>query len=186
MIKEKGIYYAHDSFYDIIKECGGNPGNPGHRPIVCLIKSIEHDEMYWAIPLGNLKHRDEEAVNRIKRYMSLPDKDIRSCFYHTGRTTNRSIFFISDSFPISSKHIKEEHLDSNKNHYVIKNNVLISELTRKLFRVISYDNANPNYFRQNLTNVKNYIINELDEKVNSKSFEVENPSEETVLSVSEV
>ena len=47
MIKEKGIYYATDSFYEMIRNLGGDCGNPNHRPIVCLVKSIEHPELYW-------------------------------------------------------------------------------------------------------------------------------------------
>ena len=44
MIKERGIYYASNDFYNVIRNLGGNCGNPGHRPVVCLIKSAEHFE----------------------------------------------------------------------------------------------------------------------------------------------
>jgi len=169
MVKERGIYYAKDKFYTIIRKLGGDCGNPGHRPIVCLIKSFEHPSLYWAIPMGTVGHREKDAIDRINRFISYPNKDIRSCYYHIGRTTNRSIFFISDALPITAKHIEEEHLDINENHYIIKNKPLISELERKLFRILTYENAKPNYFRQHITSIKNYLINECEkDKISSK------------------
>jgi len=160
MIKERGIYYASNGLYDIIKKLGGDCGNPGHRPVVCLVKSAEHPALYWAIPMGIVGHRIQTAMDRINKFLSYPDNDIRSCYYHVGRTTNRSIFFVSDAFPIIDKYIDEEHVDCNKNHYIIKNKPLISELERKLFRILAYENANPNHFRQHITAIKNHLIAE--------------------------
>lgn len=88
-------------------------------------------------------------------------KDIRGCYYHIGRTTNKSIFFISDAVPITNKYILEEHLGSDKCHYILKNPKLISALEIKLKRILSWKNANPNSFRQYITDVKNYLLNEL-------------------------
>ena len=162
MLKEKGIYYADNSFYELIEKLGGNCGQPGHRPIVCLIESIEHSGIYWAIPMGNVKHRSKEAIDRITRFMNYPESDIRSCFYHLGRTTNHSIFFISDVFPITEKYIEEEHLGIDKNHYIIKNHLLTNALERKLFRILFYENANKNYFRQHISDIKKYLITEIE------------------------
>lgn len=161
MIIEKGIYYAKDELYELFLELGGDCGNPGHRPIVCLVKSIENLSLYWAIPMGTLGHRSQNAIDRINKFIALPDNDIRSCFYHIGRTTNRSIFFISDVFPITDAYIDEEHLGLDKKHYIIKNSSLISELERKLFRILAYENANANYFGQHITDIKNHLISEL-------------------------
>ena len=52
------------------------------RPIVCLIKSKEHDGLYWAIPMGKLNHRDDAGQKRFDFYLTLPERDIRSCYYH--------------------------------------------------------------------------------------------------------
>lgn len=56
--------------------------------------------------------------------MSKPNRDLRSCYYHLGRTTNMPIFFISDAIPITDKYILEEHKGSDNNPYVIKNPIL--------------------------------------------------------------
>lgn len=62
---EKGIYFAKPDFYKLIKEIGGTWNDKKERPIVCLIKSTEHEELYWTLPVGNWKHRYEKAQQRI-------------------------------------------------------------------------------------------------------------------------
>ena len=91
---ERGLYYANSSFAKVIKSVGGTWNDTKHRPIVCLIKSTENDELYWAIPMGKYNHRNGEQIKRLKKFLILPKKDIRSCYYHIGRTTSTSIFFI--------------------------------------------------------------------------------------------
>ena len=53
---ERGLYYATASFAQMIKNNGGTWNDTKHRPIVCLIKSKEHEGLYWAIPMGKLNH----------------------------------------------------------------------------------------------------------------------------------
>lgn len=62
---ERGLYYANDAFSEMIRSLGGEWNDTKHRPIVCLIKSSEHDDLYWAIPMGKLNHRDENQQNRL-------------------------------------------------------------------------------------------------------------------------
>ena len=158
---EKGMYYAKNDFYGIIKKVGGIWNDTKHRPLLCLIESHEQKGLYWAIPMGLVNHRDIDANNRIHKFLSMPDDDLRSCYYHIGRTTNKSIFFISDVIPITDEYIDKEHLDSNKNHFIIKNKSLILELERKLNRILSFENSKNNYFRQHITDVKKYLTQEL-------------------------
>lgn len=159
---EKGLYYATQDFAELIKSLGGEWNDPKHRPIVCLVKSTENDNLYWAIPMGNWKHRTPEQQTRLNYYLNLPSSDIRSCYYHLGRTTNQSIFFISDAIPIIDKYIDSEHVGADRKHFVIKNQNLITELERKLFRILAIENANKNHFRQHITDVKNQLLSELE------------------------
>lgn len=94
---ERGLYYATQDFSNLIRSVGGEWNDTKHRPIVCLIKSKEHDDLFWAIPMGNWNHRTPQQQARIQSFLNLPSNDIRSCYYHLGRTTTRSIFFISDA-----------------------------------------------------------------------------------------
>ena len=106
---EKGLYYATTEFGDMIRSVGGTWNDTKHRPIVCLIKSSEDPDLYWAIPMGKMNHRDQKQKERLNRFLSYPKSDLRSCYYHVGRTTSQSIFFISDAIPITDKYIGEEH-----------------------------------------------------------------------------
>ncbi|WP_255884440.1 MULTISPECIES: hypothetical protein [unclassified Ruminococcus] len=110
--------------------------------------------------MGNWNHRDAEAKKRINIYINRDDKDIASCFYHIGRTTTKSIFFISDVIPITDKYIERQYLGYDRNAYIIKNPNLLSELERKLKRIIFFEDKNKNYFRQHITDIKNYLIEE--------------------------
>ena len=161
---ERGLYYATSDFATLVRSVGGEWNDTKHRPIVCLIKSKENEHLYWAIPMGNLKHRTEDQKERINRYLSYPNHDIRSCFYHIGRTTNRSIFFISDAIPIIDKYIDGEHVGSDNRHFIIKNPDLIAELERKLFRILAVENSDNNHFRQRITDVKKKLLTELQEQ----------------------
>lgn len=160
---EKGLYYATNAFAKMIKSVGGEWNDTKHRPIVCLIKSSQYNDLYWAIPMGKLNHRNTTQQNRLNYYLNLPDSDIRSCYYHIGRTSTKSIFFISDAIPITDKYIDSIHVGGDNKHYIIKNPNLIKELERKLFRILSVENSNPNSFRQHITDVKNYLIEELND-----------------------
>lgn len=92
---ERGLYYATTEFKTLIRSLGGEYNDPKRRPMVCLIKSTEDPCLYWAIPMGNMNHRTADQQQRVMRFLNMPANDIRSCYYHIGRTTARSIFFIS-------------------------------------------------------------------------------------------
>lgn len=111
--------------------------------------------------MGAWEHRSNEAKERIEKYINLPEDNLGSCYYHIGKTTQKSIFFISDTFPIIDKYIEREYQGYNSKPYVIKNPNLISELNRKLNRILYFESTTPNYFRQHITDVKNSLIEEL-------------------------
>ena len=162
---ERGLYYTTADFGQMIQSVGGTWNDTKHRPVVCLIKSSENANLYWAIPMGKLNHRDINQQKRLDYYLNLPERDIRSCYYHIGRTTTRSIFFISDAIPIIDKYIADIHVGADHKHYIIKNPLLIAELERKLFRILSVENSKNNKFRQHITDVKNHLLEEINKVV---------------------
>jgi hypothetical protein len=153
------MYFGKTELYNIIRNVGGTWNDSKERPIVCLLK-IDDTDIYWAVPVGNWEHRDEAAKTRIKNYLNRPSDNISSCYYHLGNTTTKSIFFISDVIPITDKYIEREYLGRNKSVYIIKNKKLLQELKRKLQRILYYEDKNPNYFRQHITDVKTYLLKE--------------------------
>ncbi|MBR4982847.1 MAG: hypothetical protein IKY94_09830 [Lachnospiraceae bacterium] len=163
---EHGMYFGKREFYQIIRNNGGSWNDSKERPIICLIKSTECDNLYWAIPVGNYEHRNEQAKERIQKFIQYNKKDIRSCFYHIGNTNEKSIFFISDVVPITDKYIDREYLNQSKKIHIVKNKVLLADLEYKLRRILTYEKNNPNFFRQHITDIKNYLIKELNENQN--------------------
>ena len=160
---EHGMYFGKSEFYQIIRDNGGSWNDSKERPIICLIKSTECDNLYWAIPVGNYEHRNEQAKERIQKFIQYNKKDIRSCFYHIGNTNEKSIFFISDVVPITDKYIDREYLNQSKKIHIVKNKILLADLEYKLRRILTYEKNNPNFFRQHITDIKNYLINELNQ-----------------------
>ena len=89
-----GIYFTKGEFYQIIRDIGGVWNDSKERPIVCLLK-IDDTDIYWAIPMGNLNHRNEKAKERLDFYLNTEKSDIRSCFYHIGnRKNNYKYYFL--------------------------------------------------------------------------------------------
>ncbi len=173
-MQEKGLYYITEDFKNLVKSVGGEWNDTKKRPIICLIKSHENNQMYWAIPMGKFNHRDAKQIVRLQRYLDYPDKDIRSCYYHVGRTTAKSIFFISDAVPITDKYILSEHCGKDGVAFVLKNPKLSEELERKLSRILSFENTRPNHFRQHITAIKEFLLNELLGEKNDSNYNNKN------------
>ena len=165
-MEEHGMYFGKNEFYQIIRDNGGVWNDSKERPIIYLMKSVECNDLYWAIPVGNYEHRDEEQKKRIERYMNYDKKDIRSCFYHVGNTNEKSIFFISNAVQLTEKYIDREYLNKTRKIHIVKNKILLAELEYKLGRILELENRKPNYFRQHITDVKNYLIKELEAQAN--------------------
>lgn len=160
---ERGLYYATSDLSKLVKSVGGVWNDTKHRPMVCLVRSRENPDLFWAIPMGKYKHRNEAQKKRLDHYLNLPAHELGSCYYHIGRTTTKSIFFISDVIPITDKYIDTVHTGSDNHHFIIKNKNLICELERKLYRILDRENSEPNSFRQHITDVKNCLLKELAE-----------------------
>lgn len=162
---ENSLFFAETDIYDVIRMNGGKWEDKKERPLMCCVASKENEGLYYAIPLGCWDHRSSEAKKRITHYLDRPKNDIQSCFYHIGKTDRASIFFISDVIPITDKYLKRDYIGlRTKKPYVIKNNMLINELNYKLERILKWEEGRPNYFRQHITDVRNYLLNELESK----------------------
>lgn len=158
---EHGMYFAKKDFYNLIRSIGGKWDDSKERPIVCLIKSSENENLYWAIPVGNWEHRSDEAKNRIMSFINADKRKIQSCFYHLGKTTVKSIFFISDVVPITDKYIDRDYFGYDNKLYIILNKSLIAEIERKLWRILKYEESKPNFFRQHITDMKKCLLEEI-------------------------
>lgn len=68
-------------------------------------------------------------------------------------------FFISNVVPITDEYIERDYIGKNMNSiFVIKNKGLIEELERKLGRILAFEKSKPNYFRQHITDLVEYLL----------------------------
>lgn len=161
MIKNQ-LYFAKTEFHKFVKVNGGESNDKKIRPLYCCFQSIENEKMYWAIPIGNLDHRDKSAQDRINKYLGMPSNAIQSCFYHIGKTNIDSIFFISDIVPICDEFIERPYFDIGSGlPIVITEEETKNEVLRKAYRILAYEKSRPNYFRQKITVQKNEILRKI-------------------------
>lgn len=159
---ENGLYVVKRDILNIITSLGGdcdiNSGDK--RPVFCCVKDNKIEGLYWAIPTSDISHRSEPQIEYYNMCMSCDEKDLRNCYYHIVRSNRIALYKISSCYPITDKYIDHEYT-VNKTHVIIQNKEDLAEINRKFKRILAVENRNPNYFRQHITDVKNYLIKEL-------------------------
>ena len=112
---EHGLYILKSDFFNLVKSLGGDCDDDagGKRPIYCCLKDNQIDGLYWAIPTSIISHRSEAQNKRYSYYMSLDEKDLRSCYYHKAKTTVDSLYKISSCFPVTEKYVSHEFTTNN-------------------------------------------------------------------------
>ena len=158
-MKKTGFYKLSLEYFELVAGLGGMYRDRKDRPVYCCLQDKKHSDIYWAIPMSDISHRAPEQLDRIKRYCDLPDRDIRSCFYHLGQTNRSAIFKISNVLPVTEKYISGEYI-SQGTHLVLKNEKLIAEIERKLSRILFDESRHPDKYEQRITSVYLYLTNE--------------------------
>ena len=92
--------------------------------------------------------------------MSLGNNDLRSSYYHIAKTTIDSVYKISSCFPVIEKYIEHEFTTSDV-HVVMQKQEDISEIERKFKKILAFEFRKRNYFLQRISDIKNYLVNEL-------------------------
>ncbi|MBQ9387927.1 MAG: hypothetical protein IJU01_04615 [Lachnospiraceae bacterium] len=163
-MKEQGLYIIKQDFLDLVLSLGGNCdiANGTRRPVYCCLKDSIIEGLYWAIPTSDLNHRSPAQISKYYDYIQKPDDDLRSCYYHIGRTTKSALYKISSCFPITDKYIDHE-FTTNGVHVIIRRAETVKEIRRKLARILAFESRRPNYFSQHISDIKNYLVTELQE-----------------------
>lgn len=159
---EHGLYIIKHDFLELISSIGGDCDiqNGDRRPVYCCIKDRNIEGLYWAVPTSDLSHRSAEQNKKYNKYISLPERDLRSCYYHIGRTTRPALFKISSCYPITEKYIDHEYISCNV-HVVIRRSQTVNEIERKLKRILAFESRNKNYFAQHISDIREYLLKEL-------------------------
>ena len=164
---ENGLYVVKRDILNIIISLGGdcdiNSGDK--RPVFCCVKDKKVEGLYWAIPTSDISHRDESQVDYYNMCLACDERDLRSCYYHIVKGNRTALYKISSCYPITEKYIDHEYKVNNI-HVIVQRNEDLLEINRKFRRIIAMENRKPNYFRQHITDVKNYLIKELEAETN--------------------
>ncbi|MBQ0036437.1 MAG: hypothetical protein KBT35_05925 [Firmicutes bacterium] len=162
---QNGLYVIKKEFIDIITSLGGiydvNFGDK--RPVFCCFKDNKINGLYWAIPTSDLSHRTDTQKQRYNECMSKPKNDLRWAYYHIANTDKKALYKISSCFPITDKYIDHEYVTNNV-HVIMKRSDDIKALNLKLRKILSFENRKNNYFPQRITDIKNYLIKELNDE----------------------
>ncbi len=156
---EHCLFIVKQSFIDLLSSLGSeiDTEKGTKRPVYCCLKDSKINGLYWAIPTSDLAHRSQKQIEKYNDYINKDKNDLRSCYYHIGRTTKPALFKISSCFPITEQYIDHEYVSCGK-VVVLKNTILVSELERKLRKILAFESTRPNYFSQHITNIKNKLL----------------------------
>jgi len=155
-MKQTGFYKISQDYFNIIKQLSGIYRDSKERPIYCCMQDKKFADIFWAIPTSDLSHRASEQLERIKRLCALPQRDIRSCYYHIGHTNRAAIFRISSVLPVTDEYISGEYT-SQGIHLVLRNTNLIAEIERKLSRILFDEELHPNKYEQRITSLYSFL-----------------------------
>ena len=161
----RGFYLIKEEYIDLINNIGGKYIDKKERPIYCCIEDKNIKGLYWAIPTSNVAHRTGKQMERISNYCSYPKHDIRSAFYYVGMTNRPAIYKISNALPITEKYIEKEY-SSKGIQLMLEDKEQVSEVYKKLMRILSYEGRFPNRLEQHITDIKEYLIRELQQENN--------------------
>jgi hypothetical protein len=159
-MKPTGFYKLTDEYISLIEKLNGIYSDRKERPIYCCVQDKKNPAIYWAIPTSGISHRLEEQLMRIKHFCSLPERDIRSCYYHIGHTNKPAIFKISSTLPAIDRYISGEYTSQGK-HLVLRSQALIAAISKKLSRILLTEEKHPNKFEQHITDIYDCISGEL-------------------------
>ena len=163
---EHGLYVLKREYFELLESVGGDYDKSAgvKRPVYCCVKDRIHEGLYWAIPTSDLSHRSEKQKEKYNFFISLPESDLRSCYYHIATTTKAALYKVSSCLPVTDRYVDHEY-ESNGVHVVVKRCEIISEIERKLKRILGFESRRHNYFPQKITSIREVLIKELDENL---------------------
>ena len=155
-MRPTGFYKLSQEYIDLVRELGGKYQDNKERPVYCCLQDKDCPDIYWAIPTSNISHRPTEQLDRIKRLCDLPNRDIRSCYYHIGHTNRPAIYRISSVLPVTKAYIEGEYM-SQGIHLLLRDKRLIAEITRKLSRILFDESRHPNKYEQHISSIYAFL-----------------------------
>jgi hypothetical protein len=156
-MKQTGFYKLSYEYIVLVNRLGGKYRDGKERPVYCCIRDRNNPGIYWAVPTSDMAHRTPEQLNRIKGYCALPERDIRSCYYHLGHTNRPAIFKISNALPVTEKYTDGEYI-SQGTHLVLRDKKQIAGIERKLSRILFDESRHPDKYEQHIINLPAQLV----------------------------
>ena len=156
-MKPTGFYKLSPEYIALVRELGGTYRDSKERPVYCCLQDKDFPNIFWAIPTSNISHRSPEQLERIKRLCALPNRDIRSCYYHMGHTNRPAIYKISNVLPVTADYVDGEYI-SQGIHLALRGTRLIAEITRKLSRILFDESRHPNKYEQHISSIYTFLV----------------------------
>ena len=153
---QSGFYKLSQEYINLIKVLGGKYKDNKERPVYCCIQDKYCSDIYWAIPTSSISNRSSAQLDRIRQFCKLPDRDVRSCYYHIGHTNRPAIFKISNVLPITAAYIDGEYTSQGR-HLILRDKRLITEIERKLSRILFDESRHPNKYEQRISSTYSFL-----------------------------
>lgn len=151
-INQNGIDFLVDNETDIAK---GNSTKLSERPFYLGLVDKENNNFVYLIPLTTID--SEQKRQRINDYINKRSNDIRSSFYVTTTIEGREqAFKISSVLILESSMIRPWTLRNS--HYVVENQALKNEISRKLRILINYYVRNPHKSENKIIDCKKKLL----------------------------
>jgi len=157
---ENGYYKVQDVYFELFSDKFGSTfkfNKSGNRPVFCCYEDTIVKGLYWAVPTGDARNKN---LSRINAYINSSKNKIGNSFYHLGHTNRPAVFYVSSSFPITNKYIDGEYISKGL-HLITLDKQQNKKVRSKLRNIIAYENIHPNHFEQRITDIKNFLINEI-------------------------
>jgi hypothetical protein len=155
-----GFYKIKQEYYDLIVNLGGVYNDNKSRPIFCCIEDNKIPGLFWAIPTSDYLHRTPEQKAKYQEYSCMGEKNIRSAWYFVGHTNIQAVYRISSCLPITEKYVKCPYI-SKGSQLILRDKKDILTIRKKLGMILITEKKYPNKFEQHITDIKNYLIEEL-------------------------
>ena len=170
---ECGFYVLKNDFFIIVKELGGERDSLAgdRRPVYCCIKDDIVEGLYWAIPTSPLGDKMPHQIQRYKQYMSFPDWDLRSSYYHLAKSNLEAVYNVSACFPFTEKYVSHPFTAEGA-HVILRRKRDVAIIEKKLRKILAFELKKNNYFNQRITDIKSYLVRELKiENISTKNSE---------------
>lgn len=148
-LKKNGVYFLKEEFFKKYEDKYLSENRGKGRPFYYVFSDKKFPEILWVVPLTT-------KIDKVNKSIEKFGGDEKNCpYYVINHGVKNSAFNIGNVFPTLEKYIEREYINKFSNsHLIIKNNYVISEIERKVNKIIK---KNLHIEVQNSVNIKKLV-----------------------------